>query len=355
MPNISINLWQIFKPPLSFIKITTMADLLSYHLLFILVPLLGLLMLAFWRWRKQALRNFVQSEFRGNFIKHSRFGSKTRVFLYFSALIALILAIVDLVGVGQKQSTKQAYTNIVVAVDVSNSMNCQDVSPSRLQQAKATITECLQQMPDQKMGLMIFAGDAVSVMPITNDFGAVENFMNSVESQMIKRQGTDFYQAVEVAVEMLKNQPKSARQMLILSDGEDHENRLSEAVDLAKKHHIQITCLGFGTKEGGPVPEFFDGQLMGYKRDMNGEMVVSRQQTEALVSLANACDGIYLDGNTPRAAAANVANYYDKKRQNLSVEYDSQAQAHYYQYFLALALLLYFIIFLTNPKGDFNI
>jgi Ca-activated chloride channel family protein len=179
--------------------------------------------------------------------------------------------------------------------------------------------------------------------------------VDAIETNSMQIQGTDFLNGMKVAVQKFKNVNKDARKIVLLSDGEDNEGNDEAAIRLAKKEGIMITSVGIGSDEGAPVPEYAFGQLMGYKADMSGQTVISKRQTEALKKMSESTGGTYIDGNNINEAPDQIIDALKKKTGSSSTMVKSQNANHYYQYFLAFSLLLFFLIYLFNPKRDFNV
>jgi Ca-activated chloride channel family protein len=240
-------------------------------------------------------------------------------------------------------------------LDVSNSMNAEDIDPSRLTEAKNLMLSTMQKMKNDKIGIVIFAGEAVSIMPLTTDYGTAETYISAVETNSMKIQGTDFLKGMQAAAEKFKNVSKGSRKVILLSDGEDNEGNDNAAIRLANKEGISITSVGIGTDEGAPVPEYVFGQLMGYKTDMDGGTVISKRQTQALKKMAESTGGDYVDGNNINEAPDKIIDAVSKKSSSAQTLVKSQNANHYYQYFLIVSIFFFFLIYILNPKKDFNI
>ena len=326
-----------------------------YILLLLVLPVLGILLERFLKWKNRKKNLFAESRFQGRlFPKESSF-TRLFPFLYFLAFLFLIFSIIDLLNGAEEVKTQQKMNNLIFLLDVSNSMNTEDIQPNRLTEAKNLMINALDEMTNDRVGIVIFAGDARSVMPLTTDYTAAENYIDAIETHVIKVQGTDFLKAVETAVEKFKNIPKGSRQIVMISDGEDNENNKSAAIKLAQKEGISIITVGVGSDEGAPIPEYIYGQLMGYKTDINGQTVVSKRQTKALNEIASETGGIYIDGNNLDQGVSQIRSALEKSKTSTKALVRSQNAQHYYQYFLAFSLLLFFMIYLLNPKRDLNI
>lgn len=325
----------------------------SYLFLLLLLPLLAFLLFRFLNWKKQRQAVFAEAPFRENLFGQRKRWTWVFYVLYFAAFLFLILAILDIRGEKKHLKVKQKTSAVMFLLDVSNSMNAQDISPSRLELAKSIIIQSIQKMHDGKVGIVLFAGDARSIMPLTTDYSAAETYLSSLETSVIGRQGTDFLKAVEMASQKFKNLPKGSRKVILISDGEDQEGNEQEAINQAQKEGITIYSVGVGTDQGSPIPVYEYGQLMGYKTDKNGETVITKRQTNALVSLAYETEGKYVDGNQLEVAVAEILKLQKIKSED-QVEVEAQSSLHYYQWFLGISLILFFMVLFFNPRKDFN-
>lgn len=251
---------------------------------------------------------------------------------------------------------QQKTGNLIFAIDVSNSMNAEDVSPSRLERGKNIIIHSLSRFGTDRVGLIIFAGRAKSIMPLTTDYASAESYIGAIETSAIRTQGTDFLSAVEEAVEKFRPIDKNGRHLVFISDGEDNEGNVDAAIQLAKKQNITVTTIGIGTEEGAPIPYYLYGQLMGYKYDNYGETVISRRQTLALEKIARQTGGRYIDGNTLEDAVNELSHFnQSRSKEGTFIQVSSDALEQYYQYPLLVAFLLFYSLLLFNPKRSFNL
>ncbi|AZA84737.1 hypothetical protein C1637_18295 [Chryseobacterium lactis] len=326
-----------------------------YLLLLLLLPLLASFLIRFLKWRKKKREIFAASQFHDNlFEKSSGF---TRFFpaLYLLGTLFLIFSIIDLLNGSEEVKSNQKLNNVIFMLDVSNSMNAEDIDPSRLTEAKNLMLGTMQKMKNDKVGIVIFAGQAMSIMPLTTDYNSAETYISGIETNSMQIQGTDFLKGMQAAVEKFKNVSKGSRKVILLSDGEDNEGNDNAAIRLANKEGISVTSVGIGSDEGAPVPEYVFGQLMGYKTDVNGGTVISKRQTEALKKMAESTGGTYIDGNNVNEAPDRIIDAVNKNSSGAATLVKSQNANHYYQYFLAVSILFFFIIYIFNPKKDFNV
>lgn len=326
-----------------------------YLLLLLLLPLLAFFLIRYLRWKSKRREVFADSRFHDALFEKKSGFIKIFPALYFLATLFLIFSIIDLLSGSEEVTTNQKFNNVIFMLDVSNSMNAEDISPSRLTEGKNLMIQTMQKLKNDKVGVIIFAGQATSIMPLTTDYNSAETYISAVETNSIKIQGTDFLKAMETAVDKFKNVSKGARKIVLLSDGEDNEGNDNAAIKLANREGIVVTSVGIGSDEGAPVPEYQFGQLMGYKSDMNGETVISKRQTEALLKMAESTGGSYINGNNIDEAPDRIMEALNKKSSSTATLVKSQNANHYYQYFLAVSIFFFLIIFLFNPKRDFNV
>lgn len=326
-----------------------------YLLLLLLLPLLGYLAFRFIRWKKSRQRVFADSRFREELFRKRSGFARFFPLLYLLASLFLILSIIDLLSGSEEVETNQKMNNVIFMLDVSNSMNAQDVEDNRLEQAKNIIVNTMQRMTNDKVGIVVFAGEAASIMPLTTDFTAAETYIGGIDTNVVKIQGTDFLKAMQTAAAKFKNIPKGSRKVVLLSDGEDNEGNEKAASRFAEKEGIIIVSVGIGTEEGAPIPEYVFGQLMGYKTDLSGQTVISKRQTSALNNLASNTGGTYVDGNNMENAVVQIGDALAKTGGASSTIVKSQNAIHYYQYFLGISIFLFLLIYLLNPRKDLNI
>ena len=326
-----------------------------YLLLLLLLPLLGIIMVAYLRWKNQRKSIFAEAKFQDELFEKKSAFSKVMPVLYLVATLFLVLAIVDLLSGSEEVKSKQKMNNVIFLLDVSNSMNAQDVEPNRLDEAKNIIINTMGKMKNDKVGIVVFAGEARSIMPLTNDYQTAETYLGGVETSIVKIQGTDYLRAMQTVVDKFRNIPKGARQVVLLSDGEDNEGNEKPASKLAAKEGISVVTVGIGSEEGAPIPEYVFGQLMGYKTDMNGQTVISKRENLALKNIADQTKGSYVDGNNLENATTQIIDGLRKSASSTESMVKSNNAIHYYQYFLGVSIFFFILIFLLNPKRDFNI
>ena len=326
-----------------------------YLILLLLLPLLAIIIFTYLKWKITRKNIFAEARFQDELFEKKSGFSKLMPGLYILATLFLVLSIVDLLSGSEEVKSKQKMNNVIFLLDVSNSMNAQDIEPNRLQEAKNIIINTMAKMNRDKVGVVVFAGEARSIMPLTTDFQMAETYLGGIETNIIKIQGTDYLKAMQTVVDKFKNIPKGGRQIVLLSDGEDNEGNEKQAGKLAAKEDIFVITVGIGSEEGAPIPEYAFGQLMGYKTDRSGQTVISKRENLALKNIVDQTNGSYVEGNNLENATTQIIDELQKNASSSESMVTSNNSIHYYQYFLGFSIFLFLLLFLLNPKRDFNI
>ena len=313
-----------------------------YLCIALLIPVLVYLGLMLWRRRVQA--NFGNPELLEQLApNHSTFKPILKLVVLLLSATFLIIALTNPKMGSKLKTMKRAGVDVVFALDVSRSMDARDIAPSRLEKAKFLISNIIDQLGADRVGIIIYAGTAQSLLPITTDHAAAKMFLSGADANMLSSQGTAIADALSMAATYYDNDEQTNRYLLILSDGEDHESEVTSQAENLLKDGVRIYTMGVGTEKGAPIPQFQFGNKMEYKRDRDGEVVITKRNTEMLKELAEIGEGEFYDGNQTDTAVADfvevIANA-DKK------EFETKEFSDYkdqFQWFLAIALALLFL------------
>lgn len=306
------------------------------------------------KWRIKTRENFADSNLIDSIFPQTstkRFWFK--IILVSTGIFFLIFALMDPLFGEEEIKVKREGIDIVYALDLSQSMDAQDVAPSRLEKAKKIISESVQRLGGDRVGLIVFAADAYAISPLTNDYSAVQSYINSAETNLISQQGTNFADVLLKSSELFQGAPSTGKLLVVLSDGEDNESSLSRAIDLAKSNNIHIAALGIGTKAGGPIPVQMGG-FEEYKIDRYGETVISKLNESSMKSLAESSSGVYIRINQTQAGLENLHSYLNSLDKNVQDTAMRKDKKHIFQLFLAIGLILIFIDTLTTEHKLFN-
>lgn len=321
-----------------------------------LVPLALVLLLLALRRKKKALKRFgdlsVISPLMGD-VSRPRPVLKGIVLLL--ALTALIVALAQPQSGSKLEEVKREGVEIIIALDVSNSMLAQDIRPNRLMSAKFAILQLIEKLRNDKIGLIVFAGDAYVQVPITTDLSATKMFLESVSPEIVPKQGTAIGSAIDLASKSFgpaKEGKEQNRVVLIITDGENHEGNALTAAEAAAEKGIVIHTLGMGSASGEPIPVRSASGHQEYRKDNDGNVVVSKLNETMLQQIASTANGIYVRANNSQAALDMVLDEIAKmEKSEMEVTRYSDYEDRF-QYFLAVALFLLLIDFLILDKKN---
>lgn len=316
-----------------------------------LLPLLIFLLLRFQQWRKNKKNLFADTQFQTQFFEKKHFLSSIFPWIYLLGVLFLILAMLNFSTQNKEEiSINNKNSNILFLVDVSNSMNAQDIEPSRLEQAKNILSQSLSALHDERVGIVVFAGEAKSIMPLTSDYSSANIFLNSISSELIPKQGTDFLLAVKESIKKLSHASTGTKKIILISDGEDNEGNHNVAIREAQNNNISITTVGIGTEDGSPIPEYLFNYYQDYKRDESGQVILTKRETSALKSIAKDTQGTYIDGSTSEKAVEEIIkNINNTPKESHNNTISTLNTTHYYQWFLGIAIF-FFLIFYFGYK-----
>ncbi|HPE82189.1 MAG: VWA domain-containing protein [Aequorivita sp.] len=312
-----------------------------YFYILFAIPVIVVVFLLLLVWKRTVQKRFVDKELLKKLSpNHSLFKSVLKVLVLCLAVACLSFALVN-PKIGTKLETvKREGVDIVFALDVSKSMLAEDIAPNRLEKAKQLITQIINGLAGDRIGIIGYAGSAFPQVPITSDFSSAKLFLNGMNTDMVSSQGTAITQAIEMAQTFYDDEEQTNRVLFIISDGEDHEGNVSQIAEEAAEKGIRIFTIGVGSLEGGPIPIKENGVLQYYKRDQNNEQVITRLGEETLKEIAKTANGEYIDGSNTKVVVdrvKSILNGMDKKEFEAKQFTDFKDQ---FQWFLAGALFL---------------
>jgi len=318
-----------------------------------IIPVIVLifLMLQFWKYRAQNKFADKQSLNRLSPNK-SLFKSALKVMVLCLAFACLVIALVN-PKIGTKLETvKREGVDIVFAVDVSKSMLAEDIAPNRLEKSKQLVTQIINNLGSDRIGIIAYAARAFPQLPITTDYGAAKMFLNNMNTDMLSSQGTAIDEAIKLSETYFDDEQQTNRVLIIISDGEDHgEEAVSVAEEANSNSGIRIFTVGVGDVKGGPIPEKRDGIVLNYKKDSNGETVVTRLNEETLQGIAKAANGIYINGRNTADVVKNIGDILNNMDKT---EFETKQYADFkdqFQWFLGFGIFFLLLdIFLLERK-----
>lgn len=325
-----------------------------YLYLLIAVPVIALIMIYFSRKRKKALNKFGDE----NLISHlmPAFSSKRMQFKAILLLLAFTLQIFVMAGpqFGAKVETmKRKGIEIMIAIDVSNSMNSQDIQPSRLEMAKMAVSRLIDNLGDDRIGLVVFAGQPYVQLPITTDYPSAKMFLSTINTNMVPTQGTAIGAAINMCANSFSDNADINRAILVITDGENHEDDAIAAAEAAAHNGLRVYTIGMGTAKGAPVPAS-PGNMRDFIKDKDGNVAISRIDETSLAKVASAGGGAYIPANNIRNG---ISALLDELNSIEKTEFESKVYTDYndrFQYveMLVLLILLFDLLILSrkNPR-----
>ena len=325
---------------------------LYFYLLGIL-PVLLLLFLTLQVWKRAKQREFASSPLLRRLAPNkSKFKSWIKLMFLMLGLTFLILGLVN-PKIGTKLETvKREGVDIVFAVDVSKSMLAEDIAPNRLEKSKRLVSEIINQLASDRIGIIAYAGQAYPQLPITTDYGAAKMFLQSMNTNMLSSQGTAIDAAIDLANTYFDDQEQTNRVLFIISDGEDHsEGSTLSAVEQVVQNGIRVYTIGVGKTKGAPIPIKRNGVVQSLKKDSEGEVVITKLNEQVLVDIAEEGNGQYINGANTDEAVDFIKEELDQMDKK---EFEAKQFAEYkdqFQWFLGIGLFFLFLdIFVLDRK-----
>ncbi len=322
-----------------------------YFILLLLIPIGIVAQNSYVKWQteKQAAFGAPQA-MEKLFVQASKNKPKIKFMLQIMALFFIVLALVN-PKLGSKVETVPAKgVEIVFAIDVSKSMLCADVQPNRLEKSKQIITQIINSIGSDRIGIVAYAGSAYPVLPMTTDYELAKMFTQSINTNLISSQGTAIESAIQTSVDFFDN-PTSGKAIILFSDGEDHQNASFDISKITKEKNVKIITVGVGTANGGTI-EFEDE--LGFqqvKKDKNGQVVITKLNQEILQKIASETNGTYCNDNQISKVVASIKSALASvKQQEFKAQQLAQKQSQF-QWFLGIAFLLLLLeFFITNSN-----
>lgn len=301
-----------------------------YLYLLVLIPILALIRFVSYRNQRKRLRQFGDPELLKQLMPDvSRFRPLVKFWVLLGAL-ALLIVMLARPQLGTKISNeKRVGIETIIAMDISNSMLAEDVVPSRLDRSKMMVENLVDHFTNDKIGLIVFAGDAFVQLPITSDYVSAKMFLSSISPSMMASQGTDIARAIEMATHSFTQEEGIGKAIIVITDGEDHEGGALEAAKAAKDEGMRVYVLGVGSVNGAPIPVSGTGD---YMKDNTGNTVMSALNEDMCKQVAQAGGGAYIHVENNSAAQQQLDNELDKlaKKETTTAvysEFDEQFQA----------------------------
>ena len=311
----------------------------AYLYLLLLLPLLAAFYLYSNYRKRKAIRKFGDPVLMAQLMPDvSKYRPDVKFWLLFTA-IGLFVVLLARPQFGSKLETvKRKGVEVMIALDISNSMLAQDVQPSRLEKAKRLISKLVDGMENDKVGMIVFAGDAFTQLPITSDYISAKMFLESISPSLISKQGTAIGAAINLAARSFTPQEGVGRAIVVITDGENHEGGAVEAAKEAAKKGIQVNVLGVGLPDGAPIP--IEGSN-DFRRDREGNVIVTRLNEAMCQEIAKEGNGIYVRVDNSNSAQKAINQEINKMAKS---DVESKVYTDYNEQFQVIAWMILLLL-----------
>jgi Ca-activated chloride channel family protein len=319
----------------------------------IAVPLLIIWFLAVRVWKKKALARLGERSVITHIMPDVSFSRPTLKFILFTIAYGLLI-----VGIADPQigttteDAKKKGADLMILLDVSNSMLSQDLAPSRLENAKQALSQLIDNLHDQRIGIVVFAGEPYVQLPMTTDYSAAKLFLNEITTDMVPTQGTAIGAAIDMGIKSMDFKNGTSKAMILMTDGENHEDDAVRAAEDAADKKVVIHVIGFGSEQGSPIPIYKNGKPDGFHLDSAGHPVISKLSESMCKEIASAGNGVYVRATNAGSGMNIVMDQVSKMKEN---NYDSKQFKDYedrFQFFLVITFALLVVeFFISNRKS----
>lgn len=313
----------------------------EFFIALIIVPVLIILYIVFGIKRKKAIREFGNPETLASLMPNksaARLGWKFTIIIL--AITLIIIALVRPQMGAKLEKIKREGVEIIIALDVSNSMLAEDIQPNRLERAKRAIARLTERLNNDKIGLIVFAGDAYTQIPITTDYSSTKLFLSAISTNIVPKQGTAIGSAISLATRSFSPNAESSKAIIIITDGENHEDDPVSMAKTAAENGIIVHTIGMGLPQGAPIPYITASGQKDFRKDKNGEVVVTKLDDKMLQEIASAGNGKYIRANNTEVGINAIFDEIDKMQKT---ELESKVYSEYndqFIYFIIAALAL---------------
>ncbi len=315
----------------------------------LLIPVMLIIFLYMMQWRRKALKRFGEAQVINRLIPESSNLRLVYKFIFFAIAYSLLIIGIANPQTGSKlEKVQRKGIDIMIALDVSNSMLAQDIQPDRLSRAKQAISRLIDRLEGDRIGIIIFAGRAYTQLPITTDYSAAKLFLSSINTKIVPSQGTAIGDAINLAISSF-NDDQHNKAIVVITDGENHESDAVEAAKAASEKGITVYAIGMGLPDGAPIPIYNShNQQVGYKKDKQGQTIITKLNETMLQQIASAGNGIYVRANNTQAGLSKVMgkiNEIEESEIETRMFSDYEDQFQYFMAFGIFFLLVEFLLF----------
>jgi len=307
----------------------------------LIIPVVVCLFILLQVWKSHAQNKFAERKLLKRLSPNrSLFKSILKLLVWSLAIACLVIALVNPKVGTSLETVKREGVDIVFAVDVSKSMLAEDIAPNRLEKSKQLVTQIVNNLGSDRVGIIAYAATAFPQLPITTDYASAKMFLQNMNTDILSSQGTAINEAIQLAKTYYNDEEQTNRVLIIISDGEDHSEEATNAAEEAREEGIKIFTIGVGTAKGGPIPNKRNGIVLNYKKNKQGETVITKLNEKILMTIAEEADGVYINGSNTDKVIEEISDILlkmDKKEFEAKQFADFEDQ---FQWFLGLAIFL---------------
>jgi Ca-activated chloride channel family protein len=320
----------------------------------IVIPLIIITFLIVLNWKKRKLKQFGNQEIIKRLMPNvSRTLPIVKFVLYTLSIVSLLIGLANLQFGTKLEEVKREGIDLMICLDVSNSMLAEDLSPNRLERSKRAIYQLIEKLHNDRLGIIVFAGQAYVQLPITTDYSSAKLFLETIGTDIVPTQGTSIGAAIDLALESFDFENGTSKSIVVITDGENHEDNAKESAISAMDKDITVHTIGMGSEKGGPIPVYKNGAQIDFRKDNAGNTVVTKLNESMLKEIAAAGNGSYVRASNANAGLGIIMNEIDKMEKK---EFGSKSFKDYedrFQLFLIIALVLLLIeSFISNRKSN---
>ena len=337
-------------------------DNIEFLYLLVLIPLLIIGIIMYSKWQKNSILKFGDINLLNQLMQsHSIFRKKIKNTLFVLAITFLIVGLSN-PQVGTKmEEVKREGVDLMIAIDLSYSMMAQDIKPNRLERAKQAISRLIDKLEGDRIGLVVFAGEAYVQLPITTDYSAAKLFLSTVNTSIIPTQGTKIGNAIDLCSKSFDKENAQSKAIIIITDGETHDEEAIESAKKAKEEGIYIHTLGMGLTKGGPIPIYNKyGSTSEFRKDREGNIIITKLNESMLEEIALAGEGTYIRANNSKSGLSSLFEEINKMEKK---EIGTMIFTNYkdrFQIFIGISLVLlilnlFFLERKNNIKSKINL
>lgn len=325
----------------------------EYLYALVALPVILILFLLMVGWKKRARRRLGEQSLIDQLAeRYSRSKLVLKLIFSLTALALIIIACANPQIGTRLEEVKREGVDIIIALDVSNSMKAEDIKPNRLERSKQAISRLLDGLDNDRIGMIVFAGEAYVQLPITSDYAAAKLFLQSIETEIIPTQGTCIGCAIDLAEKSFVGNDNKHKALIIITDGENHEEDAVESAKKASELGIVIHTIGMGSVDGAPIPIYRNGAQVDFQKDHDGKTVITKLDPLTLERIAAEGKGIFIQASNNDDGLTSIFSQINKMEKKSFGTKQFTGFEDRFQYFLAAGLLLLMIEFsITDRKS----